>query len=174
MRLASFLSSLPPTCPRAARSDILSAFAWRISEREFSTNRHFSAYSNFRGCVAQRMGAPSTRGLRRSGVPFRAPSFFQPTRPSLLQLRHCPSQLRLSFPLLPTKSYPLLLVGRSVGRSAGWGKRESKDRECVRQESFSSSLMYSQDGSIETTCCSLFLSLSHTHTHSVSKDLRSD
>ena len=92
------------------------------------------------------------------------PSFFQPRRPSLLQSSFI---ALLSFAFLSRffQPNPILCcwsVGRSAGRSAGWGKRESKDRECVRQESFSSSRMYSQDGSIETTSLSLPLSLTHT------------
>ena len=73
--------------------------------------------------------------------------------------------LRLSFPLVPTKSYPLCC------RLDGRGKRgrEQRPRMCravgplpvgrAGVASFSSSRMYSQDGSIETTRCLLTLSV---------------
>ena len=128
---ASFLSSLPPTCPQGVTSFRRLGRGGFHSNGEFSANRHSIAYSNFRDCIA-----PSTRGLRRSGLPFRAPLILSTKEafpPSVLL--HCPSQLRLSFPLLPTKSYPLLLVGRSVGPPDGESERAKTENVLGRSRS---------------------------------------
>ena len=80
--------------------------------------------------------------------------------------------LHCSSPFFPACSDQILSFVLSVGRTDEESEGESKDRECVGLSvrcrsvgragvaSFSSSRMYSQDGSMETTRCLLTLSLS--------------